>query len=137
MAEITRIFFATDLHGSEKCFLKFLNAGKFYKSNIIIMGGDITGKLMIPIVEEAGGKYHATLSDSRHDVSSEKDLHELEGQIRLAGFYPYLTNPQEMQEMQHDEKKVESLFKKLMLDTVQRWSTSQNSGSRGPESLST
>lgn len=121
MTEITRIFFATDLHGSEKCFLKFLNAGKFYKSNIIIMGGDITGKLMIPIVEDAGGKYHATLSDSRHDVSSEKELHELESQIRLAGFYPYLTNPQEMQEMQHDEKKVEALFKKLMLDTVQRW----------------
>jgi Icc-related predicted phosphoesterase len=50
LAEITRIFFSTDLHGSEKCFRKFLNAGKFYKSNILIMGGDITGKLMIPIV---------------------------------------------------------------------------------------
>mgnify|MGYP003343239674 CR=1 FL=1 len=39
-----RIFFATDVHGSEKCFLKFVNAGKFYKADAVILGGDITGK---------------------------------------------------------------------------------------------
>lgn len=121
MADVKRIFFATDLHGSERCFLKFLNAGKFYKSNVLIMGGDITGKLMIPIVKEAGGGYHATFSDSRHEAKDEKELKELESQIRLGGFYPYITDPQEMQEMQRDEKKVDQLFKKLMLENVQRW----------------
>ncbi len=121
MAEPTRLFFATDLHGSEKCFLKFLNAGKFYNSNILIMGGDITGKLLIPIVSDGGSRYHATYLDSRHEAKSEEELKQLEGQIRMAGFYPYVTDPKEMEEMQHDEKKVEALFRKLMLDNVQRW----------------
>ncbi len=121
MGDITRVFFATDLHGSEKCFLKFVNAGKFYKSNVLIMGGDITGKLMIPIVKDPDGGYHATYSDSRRDAHSEAELHELESQIRLAGFYPYITTPQEMAELQHDEKKVEALFKQVMLENVKRW----------------
>src|SRR5229473_1512763 len=49
-----RIFFATDLHGSEMCWRKFLNAAKFYEAEILICGGDMTGKAMIPIVEENG-----------------------------------------------------------------------------------
>lgn len=63
----TKIFFATDLHGSEKCFLKFVNAAKFYKADVLIMGGDITGKLMIPIIKEPNGKYHATLLGNNRD----------------------------------------------------------------------
>lgn len=121
MGGTTRIFFATDLHGSEKCFLKFLNAGKFYKSNVLVMGGDITGKLIVPIVREPDGRYHATYSDGVHEAHSEAELKELEGQIRFAAFYPYLTDPKEMQEMQHDAGKVEALFKQVMLDTVRRW----------------
>ncbi len=121
MGDTTRIFFATDLHGSEKCFLKFVNAGKFYKSNVLIMGGDITGKLLIPIVKEPNGGYHATYSDSRREAHSEQEFRELESQIRLAGFYPYLTTPEEMAELQGDEKKVEALFRQVMLDNVKRW----------------
>ena len=47
----TRLFFATDIHGSETCFLKFLNTPKFYKADVLILGGDLTGKMVIPIVE--------------------------------------------------------------------------------------
>ena len=37
----TRLFFATDLHGSERTYRKFINAGKFYDVNVLVMGGDI------------------------------------------------------------------------------------------------
>ena len=47
-----RVFFATDIHGSEVCWRKFLNAGKFHKADVLIMGGDMTGKAMVPIVAE-------------------------------------------------------------------------------------
>ena len=45
-----RILFATDVHGSERCFRKFLNAAPLYEIDYLILGGDITGKLMVPIV---------------------------------------------------------------------------------------
>ena len=50
--KLTRLFFATDIHGSERTYRKFINAGKFYEADVIIMGGDISGKLMIPIIQE-------------------------------------------------------------------------------------
>ncbi|HEX5145719.1 MAG TPA: hypothetical protein VFV85_01750 [Conexibacter sp.] len=49
-----RIFFATDLHGSDLCFRKFCEAADFYECDALIMGGDVTGKLLVPIVVEDG-----------------------------------------------------------------------------------
>jgi Icc-related predicted phosphoesterase len=46
----TKVFFATDIHGSETCWRKFLNSGKHYEANIMILGGDMTGKALVPIV---------------------------------------------------------------------------------------
>ena len=50
-----RIFFATDIHGSETCFRKFLNAAVAYDCRAIILGGDITGKQLVPIVRHPDG----------------------------------------------------------------------------------
>jgi hypothetical protein len=61
MSRQTTIFFATDIHGSERCFLKFINAAKFFQAGVLILGGDITGKAMVPIVRQANGSsYRAT-----------------------------------------------------------------------------
>jgi hypothetical protein len=117
----TKIFFATDLHGSEKCFLKFVNAAKFYKANTLIMGGDITGKIVIPIVKGPNGKFHATFLGDKRTANNDKELQDLERAIRFAGYYPYLTDPDGMKELQADESKVQSIFKELMLDTVKKW----------------
>ena len=37
-----RILFATDVHGSDVCFRKFINSGKLYEIDYLILGGDIT-----------------------------------------------------------------------------------------------
>ena len=57
----TRIFYATDVHGSERTWRKFLNAGTFYKADVLVMGGDVMGKLAIPIIREANGRHRATI----------------------------------------------------------------------------
>jgi len=117
----TKIFFATDLHGSEKCFLKFVNAAKFYKANTLIMGGDITGKMIIPIIKEPNGEYHATFVGNKRTAKNEEEFQDLQRAIRFAGYYPYLTNPQEMEQLQTDDSRVQAIFKELMLNTVNRW----------------
>jgi Icc-related predicted phosphoesterase len=117
----TKIFFATDLHGSEKCFLKFVNAAKFYKADTLIMGGDITGKMIIPIIKETNGKCHATFSGNKRSAGNEEELQDLQRAIRFAGYYPYMTNPQEMEKLQSDDSRVQVIFKELMLNNVKRW----------------
>jgi len=116
-----KIFFATDLHGSEKCFMKFVNAGKFYKADTLIMGGDVTGKLLIPVVKQPDGRFLATYSGSKYYAKSDKELEEVQKEIRFAGYYPYLTDQEHMKELQTDETKLNMLFVKVMLGTLERW----------------
>src|SRR5574341_576029 len=85
--EATRLFFATDLHGSERTFRKFINAGKFYGVNVLVMGGDIQGKLLIPIIREPNGRYRATVQGRVEHLSTEEELKSLIGRLDILGFY--------------------------------------------------
>ena len=70
-----RVFFATDIHGSEICWRKFLNAASFYKADAVILGGDVTGKVMVrklrPLeataIADRERKYQATLAAKKDD----------------------------------------------------------------------
>jgi Icc-related predicted phosphoesterase len=117
----TRIFFATDIHGSERCFRKFLNAGKFYKANAVILAGDITGKMIVPIVKQQDGTYLCSQVGLENQSISEADLPQVEKTIRDSGFYPYRTDSNEMTALESDKKKIDELFTKLMVETVERW----------------
>jgi len=116
----TRIFFTTDLHGSEVCFRKFVSAGKFYGANVVIVGGDITGKMIIPIVKQMDGSFTAELFGVKRTAKQGKELLALEDDIRNSGFYPYRTDPEEMK-LLVDETKIDELFTRLMVETVRGW----------------
>ena len=117
----TRIFFATDIHGSETCWKKFLNAGKHYEAKAIILGGDMTGKALVPIVEEGAGRWQATLLENSRTFETEDEVVEFENSVRQRGYYPFRTTPDEMKELESDENLREELFHKEMLGTVERW----------------
>ena len=52
-----KMFFASDLHGSNVCFKKFVNSAKFYGVDVLVLGGDLTGKAVIPIAEQEDGTF--------------------------------------------------------------------------------
>nr|MDO8135839.1 hypothetical protein [Candidatus Njordarchaeum guaymaensis] len=118
---LTRIYFTSDIHGSEVCWKKFLNAGKFYKSDVSIMGGDITGKLIVPIVEAGGGKYEAQIFGKNMVLKSQKEVNELKDRIKSAGYYPYMCNDKEYEELANSEEERNKLFDKLISDGIKRW----------------
>ena len=125
-----RLFFATDVHGSEKCFLKFVNAGKFYKADVVILGGDITGKLVIPIVQREAG-YVCELMGSQHTATSKEELQILEKKIRDMGYYPYHASARELETLRADPQKQDSLFNQVMRESVERWITLAEERLRG------
>ena len=81
----TRIFFATDIHGSDRCFRKFLNAASFYRCSVLIMGGDMTGKMLVPIVDLGNGRHEARLPASDRIVERD-ELPRLHEAIANAGY---------------------------------------------------
>jgi Icc-related predicted phosphoesterase len=115
-----KLFFATDLHGSTRCFRKFVNAGRFFEADILIMGGDMCGKALVPVVEAAAGRFRVKLSGSVTSV-------EKEGLARLCetlidqGYYPYITTPDEVDSLQRDPATVSALFSRLMVERAEEW----------------
>ena len=116
-----KIFFVTDLHGSEICWKKFLNAGSFYGADVVILGGDVTGKAMVPIVQRPNGTWEASLQDHRDTLESEDAIVEFEKRVMNRGYYPIRVSDQEYVAMQEDEDLVDKRFKEVMLDGTERW----------------
>jgi Icc-related predicted phosphoesterase len=114
-----RIFFATDLHGSEMCWRKFLNAAKFYEADVLICGGDMTGKAIVPIVEE-DGHFTLTMAGQAQTVSG-AEVGDAEAQIRRKGYYPLRVTPERLAELDKDEDTRKHTFQQVMLDGVARW----------------
>src|SRR5574337_282509 len=117
----TRLFYATDLHGSERTYRKFINAGKFYDVNVLIMGGDILGKLAIPIIREGSGRYRATLQGRTEHLETETDLQKLQERLGLLGFYSRVMDEDEFRTIQADPAKVEVVFKELARQRLVAW----------------
>jgi Icc-related predicted phosphoesterase len=115
-----RIFFATDVHGSELCWRKFLNAAKFHKADVLVMGGDMTGKAMVPIVATDGG-WEVTLQEQRTTLSTEDEVREMEKRISDRGYYPVRLTREEIDAWSADPSLVDARFKAEMLGAVERW----------------
>jgi uncharacterized protein len=114
-----RVYFATDIHGSEVCWRKFLNAGRFYGADTLIMGGDVSGKAVIPVVSCPGGYLIRQLSGDR--VLTEADVGQAEARIRDMGFYPYRTTDEELEETWDQPAAVDAIFLSLMRKTLAGW----------------
>jgi uncharacterized protein len=116
-----RLFFATDIHGSDTCWRKFLNSGKHYEADVIVLGGDMTGKALIPVVDNGNDSWYSSLLENRYDLNGEDEVREYEGAVRRRGYYPFRTTPDELRELQGDQEGTTKLFHKLMLGRVEEW----------------
>jgi uncharacterized protein len=113
------VYYASDIHGSDRLWRKFVNAGAFYNADVLVMGGDITGKAVVPIVQVADGLRVPQLIGAQ--VAPADELEQLERRVRDQGFYPYLTSEEELEEAQGDADAVSSLFSRAMADSLRRW----------------
>jgi Icc-related predicted phosphoesterase len=125
-----RIYFCSDVHASRKCWKKFLNSWKFYEADHIILGGDITGKFVVPIVDR-GATYTATFMGIERKVGTRQELDDLKTKISDAGQYPFTTTPDEYAEHEGDQAKIEQLFKRLVMERVEEWMEEADDKLRG------
>jgi uncharacterized protein len=115
-----RIFYVTDIHGSEICWRKFLNAGPHYGADVVIVGGDVTGKAMVPIVER-GGRWETTVQDHHEVLETEDEVRAIEAKILNRGYYPIRVSDEEYRHMQEDPEAVDERFREIMLEGTERW----------------
>ncbi|MGA3404959.1 MAG: metallophosphoesterase [Candidatus Bathyarchaeia archaeon] len=119
----TRVYYCCDIHASNVCFRKVLNATKhgLYKANVVIVGGDLTGKRIVPIAKQANGQYTCDFLEKTHVMKSEEELAEMKKLIGNSGFYPYLTEPDQVAELRTNRTKFDALINELILDRMKEW----------------
>jgi Icc-related predicted phosphoesterase len=120
VAATTRILFATDLHGSAKCFRKFINAAPIYRADVLVLGGDLAGKAIQTIVPEAGGRWRCRFIGVDYNVEEGPDLEALERLIEDHGYYPYRAEHGEVEALEAGGE-MEALFAKLMEERLTAW----------------
>jgi Icc-related predicted phosphoesterase len=114
----TRILFATDLHGADIVFRKFLNAIGVYEADVAVLGGDLTGKSIVPVVETARG-YTATVRGTEELATSDEELDGVVRLIRDTGQYPVVMSEAEEAELGREE--IDELFVVACQDQVGDW----------------
>jgi uncharacterized protein len=114
----TRILFATDLHGADVVFRKFLNAVGVYEANIAVLGGDLTGKTIVPVVEKGDG-YHATVRGNEELATTDEELERIKKLIRDPGQYPVVLT--EAEESNLDREAIDTLFVDACHAQVRDW----------------
>jgi Icc-related predicted phosphoesterase len=115
-----KLFFATDVHGSETTFRKWLNAASHYGADMLVMGGDLTGKMLVPLVAEPDGSYIAKFEGSTVRVETDEELANLEKALRQRGYYTQRMTSEEKSSYETPEQ-IEELFKTHMADVLQGW----------------
>ena len=116
----TTLYFATDLHGSEVCFRKFVAAAAFYHADLLVLGGDLTGKLVTPIVDRGDETWSVELHGEPR-VYKTRDLDDLESQLADEGIYSRRMDRDEHAELERSPDKVDALFRELMIERVAHW----------------
>lgn len=118
----TTIYYASDVHGSNRCFRKFLNAAKFYKAQVLVMGGDVLGKAIIFLEEIRPGIYVTQERGQRLELTSEGDVREFEKIAADKGMYTYRCREGERNAL-YASGEVESVFERLMKERLLEWIT--------------
>lgn len=116
-----KLFFATDIHGSETCWRKFLNSGPHYGVDAIVLGGDMTGKALVPVIHDGDDRWHATLLENRRELVGEEQVREFEEAVIRRGYYPFRTSPEGVRNLEENEAHWHGLFEEKMLETVEKW----------------
>ncbi|HET7015829.1 MAG TPA: metallophosphoesterase [Streptosporangiaceae bacterium] len=114
-----RLFFVSDIHGSEVCFRKFLAAAKVYQPDVLLLGGDFAGKAIVPVLRR-GDAWSTLFNDVETTVPLE-DYDQLAADITRRGSYPVRMDEEEYARLNSDSGALEELFRTEIAAQAQRW----------------
>jgi uncharacterized protein len=116
-----RVLFVTDVHGSDVCFRKFINGAKAYDAQVLILGGDVAGKRLSPLVRNGNGHFEGTLGHNTIELETDREIVEFETAAADSGLYTHKASPEEMQAISSNPELLESVMEKLAGERLVKW----------------
>ena len=115
-----KLFYVTDIHGSNVCYRKFLNALPIYGIDVAILNGDLLGKVLVPLVEKGSG-WESTLVGNHVEIGTQEELAEIKKTVENLGYYWIHQTRDEYEAMKADPKSIDKLFHHLAFQRIQEW----------------
>jgi len=115
-SKTVKILFTSDPHGSEVTFRKFLNAGMMYGVDVLVVGGDLAGKALVPILDLGGERY----SVQDKEVGRE-GLEVVKKQLRDRGLYYVMCDRKELEELRLNKSALDDTFKQSLSGVLKNW----------------
>jgi len=119
--KMVRILYGSDFHGSETVFRKFLASSRQYQAGILIVGGDVTGKAMVPVIHQGKGTYTASWFGKTESAANPADLEALKKKISSVGFYPIVLEQDEARELEANPTSMSARFETEMVQRIREW----------------
>jgi Icc-related predicted phosphoesterase len=119
--KMTRILYGSDFHGSDIVYRIFIGSALQYKANVLIVGGDVTGKAMIPVIHQGSGNYHTSLFGNDLTASNADEIDKVKKSISNVGFYPIVLEKDEAAELESNTEKMSARFEQEMCQRVREW----------------
>jgi Icc-related predicted phosphoesterase len=115
-----KLFYVTDIHGSNVCYRKFLNALPIYGIDVAILNGDLLGKVLVPLIEKGSG-WETTVVGNHLEISTQDELAEIKKTVENLGYYWVHQTREEYDAMKADPKSIDKLFHHLAFARIQEW----------------
>jgi Icc-related predicted phosphoesterase len=117
---MARIFFSVDVHGATGVWRKWMRAPQMYRADVLMFCGDLTGKGIVPLVEEKGGVVN-TFFGRRQVLRSEAEVKRAEEAISMSGMYPVRCTPEEVEALKANPKLVEERVRGEIVKRMEQW----------------
>ncbi len=115
------VFFSTDVHGASSIWKKWLNAPTIYDVDILMLCGDLTGKVLIPIIDQADGTHKVFYSGKNLTVQTEHEIAVIEEKLANVGVYSIRCNLDKIEQLKSDQGEVEAIIKEKAKDRLIEW----------------
>ena len=114
------LYYASDVHGSDQCWRKFLGAGRFYGVNALIMGGDLTGKAIVPITMD-GESFSASSWESGSAGRARRISRSWRARSATTACIPGGPSRRRSARRTATPRSREQLFEQVIVDELRRW----------------
>lgn len=121
-----RIFLAADPHGSQQTWEKMCRAPKVFKADVAMMSGDLTGKAIMPIIQEKEDRWFVQPHGKKKTIKKQKDLDKFIKFTKDEGYYPKILTPDELEKLKETKGAITQLFQDLMVERMQEWMNMAN-----------
>jgi Icc-related predicted phosphoesterase len=118
---MARIFFSVDVHGASSVWRKWIKAAKHYDADVLMLCGDLTGKALVPLIEEQHGKAVAFYFGRDWLLETEQEKKDMEKKLHDAGVYTVRATREEVQEWKQDPDHVEMLMSDAIEKRLREW----------------